>query len=181
MLVVLPIGALLVSTFSLILAYYIHATRLRDARDEAMRTVATRAVILWEQAAIIATAQVTKSTVDSYMFCSIQKNARRVEEALDQAVRVGLFDIVLGDREHSLPLYAAFLQGLTDVEELENPEDQPLEAWTREHFVMGLVRLLDTCRRYRTSVLPSQTTQSIGPRLDQMLEKAWTYASRTQS
>ena len=176
--VVLSVLALVVSVVSLAGTFYRNArsTQLRNAQDEAMRTVAARAIVLWEQLMIIVECQVKNCDIDSYVLPSVQKNAGRLEDALDHAIRVGLLHVISeADREHSLTLYAAFLQGLTEVADRDNPQGQPLETWTKQHLLMGMVRLLDSCRKYRQSVIPAPVLQRVGKKVDGMLERAWGY------
>ena len=174
-------GALAVSIAAFVISWYrnLRSTQLRSAQDDAMRAVAARAVLLWDQLIIIVVASVNNTEVHPYMFPSVQKNARRLDDALDQALRVGLIEDISGrGRAHALTLYSAFTQGLVEVAELNSPEKQPLDAWHKQHLLMGMVRLLDVCRKYRTPVLSLAIVESALSQLDQTLEEAWTYVLR---
>lgn len=157
------------------LSYYRNTgpAQLRREQIARMRIIAAIAVVLWDQINLILKAQVDKIKVDPYLFPSIQENALRLEEGLNDAVGLGLFPIILEDREHTLTMYAAFIQGLRWIASMPDPEKQPLEEWTKMHFLFGMVRLIDVCLRYKPQLLP----KNVRPNVEGLEEKAWTYLS----
>lgn len=170
--------ALLVSVVSVAVTIYRSApsTLLFQKQMAAMRIVASRTMVLWDQLQTIATAQVTDSAIDSYILSSYQKNALRLEEALDKAIGIGLLSKLMGNHKHSFILYVAFVQSLNHVATLEDPDKRPLEEWTKQHFSMGLVRLIDILRKFDSPLLPQSVYHSLDEeRLEKLTEEAWTY------
>lgn len=153
--------------------------QLRKEQMARMRIIAARAVVLWDQIDTIASAQVRKSDVDPYLFPSIQENARRLEEALDAAIGLGLFRELLEDRNHSLPMYSAFVQGVRWVASMPDPDTQSLDAWTKQHFLFGMIRLLDVCLRYKPSLLPMSIRTEVTAKVVSLKTQAWTYLSQS--
>ena len=173
--------ALIVSIFSVGLTFYRTAasTLLHREQMAAMRIVASRTVLLWDQVQTVARVQLDGLALDSYRLISFQKTALRLEDALDKATGVGLFPRILGDHRHSLMLYAAFVQGLSWVANLEEADEQPLETSPGKHFSMGLVRLLDVCQKFDSSLLPENLFESMDTeRLEELVKEAWTYMDR---
>ena len=173
--------ALLVSVVSVAVTIYRSApsTLLYHEQMAVMRIVASRTMVLWDQLRTIATAQVSSSTINSYRLSSFQKNALRLEEALDKAIGIGLLSKLLGNHEHSFILYVAFVQSLNRIATLEEPDKQPLKEWTEQHFSMGLVRLVDVLRKFNSSLLPQSVYHSLDEgRLEELTEEAWTYLDK---
>ena len=173
--------ALLVSFVSAAVTIYRSApsTLLYHEQMAVMRIVASRTMVLWDQLKTIATAQVSSSTIDLYMLSSYQKNALRLEEASDKAIGIGLLSKLMGNHKHSFILYVAFVQSLNHIATLEKPDKQPLEEWTKQHFSMGLVRLVDILRKFDSSLLPQSVYHSLYHSLDEKLtEEAWTYLDK---
>ena len=117
---------------------------LKRRQHKIMRILATRVIILWEQIMVITAANYHKYEVDPYLLRSMQVNAQRIEEALDQAIGNGLWNEVVQSREHAVSLYVALVQSLVDA----SSEDSGLEAWGKQHLVMGMHRLLEVCEAY---------------------------------
>jgi hypothetical protein len=180
---IITVVPIIVSIISLAISIftYIRASpsqQLELDQNARMRTVAMRTIVLWDQISTIVDAQVHRYSVDPYLFPSIQQNAKRLEDALDEAISVGLLRETISDHPDALQLYSAFTQGLSFVRNLPNPESQPLEQWTRQHFLMGLIRLLDRSFRYRQSFFPEPMKAKISNRIDPLLSDAWNYLGR---
>ena len=116
----------------------------RQAKREKMRLVAARCILIWDQHLTIRAMWESGNKVDPYVFPSYQRNIHRLEEALDGAVAAGLFEDLVSDREYAVGLHCAFTQSLAHMEKLD-PEKAKLEEWIKEHFIMGMVRLLECC------------------------------------
>lgn len=128
--------ALVISILSLGLAtlsYYRNTApaQLRRNQLASMRIIAARSIALWDQISTVISAQTGEFTVDPYLFPSIQENAVRLEEALDDAIGLGLLPTILEDKEHAMTMYSAFVQGLMWIARMPDPEAKPLEVWTK--------------------------------------------------
>jgi hypothetical protein len=110
-----------------------------------MAVVASRATVLWDQMETINVVTSNNHQIDSYLFPSMKANARRLEESIDKAIGLGLFTVLVGGDSLSLTLYTAFIQSLSHAFRDESVEPQ---VWTKQHLRMGMVRLLESCRRY---------------------------------
>lgn len=121
------------------------ALQLKRDQQAQMAVVASRATVLWDQMQTIIAATSNNHQIDSYLFPSMKANARRLEESIDKAIGLGLFTILVGSDSLSLNLFTAFIQGLTHV---FSDESVGPEVWTKQHLLMGMVRLLESCRRY---------------------------------
>ena len=173
--------ALLVSVVSVAVTIYRSApsTLLYHEQMAAMRIVATRTMVLWEQLQKIAIAQVSSSTIDSDILSSYQKNALRLEEALDKAIGIDLLSKLMGDHKNSFILYVVFVESLNYIATMEKPNKEPLEEGMNLHFSMGLVRLVDILRKFDSSLLPQSVFHSLGERhLEKLTEEAWTYMDK---
>ena len=173
--------ALLVSVVSVVVTIYRSApsTLLYHEQMAVMRIVASRTIVLWEQLQTIATTQASGSTIDSYILSSYQKNALRLEEVLDKAIGLGLLSKLMGTHKHSFILFVAFVQSLNHIATLEEPAKKLLEEWMSQHFSMGLVRLVDTLRKFDSSLLPQSVYNSLDERrLEKLTEEAWTYLDK---
>ena len=171
--------AVVVSIVSLVYSTYrnLPRTLLRTAQDGAMRSVAARAFILWEQVVTMR---------DISFISSVENNARRLEGALDRAFELGLIKEVVGDREHSLLYYSLTQQELMDVGQRKER--------TGDGLLLALIRILDVCKEYRTPVLPASLFQQVDARTfgkvnlgtetpseTSFREYAWTFLSHGQS
>ena len=173
--------ALLVSVVSVAVTIYRSApsTLLHHEQMAAMRIVASRTMVLWDQLKFISTAHEISRTIDSYILSSFQTNALRLEEALDKAIGIGLLSNLMGNHKHSFILYVAFVQSLNHIATLEEPDKQPLEEWMQPNFSMGLVRLVDLQRKFDSSLLPQSVYDSMDEgRMKKLTEEAWTYIEK---
>ena len=121
------------------------ALQLKRDQQAQMAVVASRATVLWDQMKTIATVTSNNHQIDSYLFPSMKTNARRLEESMDKAIGLGLFTALVGSDSLSLTLFTAFIQSLSHAFSTES--DGP-EVWRKQHLLMGMVRLLESCKRY---------------------------------
>ena len=121
------------------------ALQLKRDQQSQMAVVASRATVLWDQMQTIIAAISNNHQIDSYLFPSVKANARRLEESIDKAIGLGLFTVLVGGDSLSLSLFTAFIQSLSHA--FSDESVQP-EVWTKQHLLMGMVRLLESCRRY---------------------------------
>jgi hypothetical protein len=119
--------------------------QLKRDQQAQMAVVASRATVLWDQMQTIIATSSSDNQIDAYLFPSLKANGRRLEESIDKAIGLGLFTILVGDDSLSLTLFTAYVQSLSHTFSAEPAE---AEAWTKRHLLMGMVRLLESCRRY---------------------------------
>ena len=174
------IYALIVSCLSFFisaLTFYQNSEKSQIKRNKSsqMRIVAAQSLVLWDQINTIISIQVHKFEYDPYIFPSVQINAKRLEEDLDAAIGMGLLSEIVGDHKNSLALYVAFCQSLSYIINLQDAENQPIEEWTKQHFVMGMIRLIDICINYEPDLIPSNIRSEISKKIDPLVEQSWTY------
>jgi hypothetical protein len=121
------------------------ALQLKRDQQAQMAVVASRATVLWDQMKTITTATSNNHQIDPYLFPTMKTNARRLEESIDKAIGLGLFTALVGSDSLSLTLFTAFIQGLSHSFSTESVGP---EVWTKQHLLMGMVRLLESCKRY---------------------------------
>jgi hypothetical protein len=121
------------------------ALQLKRDQQAQMTVVASRATVLWDQMQTIIAAKSNDHHIDSYLFPSMRANARRLEESMDKAIGLGLFTVLVGGDSLSLNLFTAFIQSLSHAFSDESVEP---EVWTKQHLLMGMVRLLESCKSY---------------------------------
>ena len=173
--------ALLVSVVSVAVTIYrsTPSTLLYHEQMAVMRIVASRTMVLWDQRRTIETAQVSGITINPYMLSSYHKSALRLEEVLDKAIGIGLLSKLMGTHEQSFILFVDFLRSLNHIATLEGPAKKLLEEWLNQHFSMGLVRLVDTLRKFDSSLLPQSVYNSLDERrMEKLTEEAWTYLDK---
>jgi hypothetical protein len=161
------------------LAFYRGSERAQNKRIKAERMclVSTRSILVWEQIQTVIAAKKGEFSLDSYFFPSYQRNIHRLEDALDGAFAVGLFSDLIGTRENALTLHLAFLQSLTNMEGL-NPQNSELDEWIKQHFLMGMVRLLDQCMGNRSCHFPKDLKANLLPKISGLQEEAWNYIQK---
>lgn len=161
-----------ISTFT----FYRGSTRAQNERIKAekMRVVAARSVLIWDQMKTVMFAKRHGHQIDPYFFSSYQRNIRRLEDSLDGAVSVGLFGDLVGNQENALTLHNAFVQSLAHMETLD-PEKAELDDWIKQHFLMGMVRLIDCCVRLHSYTLPKNLRVRLVQNLSGLKDEAWTY------
>ncbi len=164
-----------IAAFSLIVSFLTYwwnrrSVQLKIAQESQMIILASRVAVLWDQINSIISSKVHQYHVDPYIFESMRKNAFRLEEALEKGIGLDLWNILVEKRTYSLVLYSAFIQSLLYAASRQeyNPDD-----WTHMHLVMGMIRLIDICQRYKSDAV-SKITNEIKIHRD-LIEKAWVY------
>lgn len=176
----ISIIAIIVSMLSLAHTIWKNSERtwLRRQQQNSMRILSSRAVVLWQQIWLVLSATANKNPIDTFVFPSMQENAKRLEDALDHAIGIGLLPVLVEDREGSLVLHVAFVQSLASASQLS--DKNPMEPWLGTHLLMGMVRLLDVCLRYRTDLLPSSFKDMIRPKVIELKDEAWVYWKKSE-
>jgi hypothetical protein len=172
----IPVIISMLSILISILAFFRGRTAslLEVEKRKQMRVVSARAIVLWEQMQNVFSAIKMGHELDPYIKASMRKNGIRLEESIDKAISLGLWDVVVTSRENSIVLFAAFTQALEDASASEREYD----VWAKTHLLMGMVRLLDVCEKYeksRDGELVSALSSSIRPAL---IDESWSYLNR---
>jgi len=174
--------SLIVSCLSLIVSFLAFwrgrpSSQLHRDQQGQMRVLTARTVVLWDQMLTVMGATSGKYSLDPYVFGAMRVSAHRLEEALDKAIGLGLWSRIVGDDPTSLPMYTALVRCLTDA---ANQEISSPEPWTKEHLVMGMVRLLDACAAdsdgSKETALARLVSSRVTPEIRQM---AYTYPERS--
>ena len=140
----ISVGSLAISA----LAYYRQTERAQHKliKNDALRTVAARAVVVWEQMQNIMFCLKYEKQLDPYFFPSYQLNIQRLEKAIDKAISVGCFEELVTTKSNALTYHAVFIQGLVYVKSLDIKEMTDLNEWINKHFLLGMARLVCQCQ-----------------------------------
>lgn len=165
-----------------VLTYFRNSDEKQLRREQAtrMRVLAGRSVVYWDQLLTIRAAQIKKFPVDDYMFPSMRANARQVADALDAVVGVGLLNNILDEAPYSLQRYTAFYQSLIWLASIPEGEQRPLEDYLKSHLLFGMMRLLDSCIKFKPMLLPEEVRQSIESQIVNDLPLSRTYLSNSE-
>ena len=142
-------------------------------KKELMRSISLQALVVWDQMSAINSAQVSNYELNEYFFPSYKKNVLRLEELINQGVSIGLYNVIVGEREHALSLHSAFIQSLVQME-TQNSDYTELSKWIPQHFAMGMVRLLNGCITFDPLLIP-ETESEVVEKVFSLKEIAWTY------
>lgn len=146
---VATIASLLLSIAAFVISFltYQDAKPSRVLKKEQMRLVrvlAGRTLLAFDELKTIAAAQVHGFEIDPYKSEALRLLARRLEVSLDEAVASGLWSEIVGHHKGAVTIYNAFEGTLSDIVQTKKSAEL-LEAWTKEHFTMGLIRTMDMC------------------------------------
>ena len=152
------------------------STRLHEEQMASMRIVTSRTLVLWEYLKTFAALQrngrlkkddsAAQSSLAAY-----QKAAQRLEEALDSATGLGLLPVLAGDDDVSLVAYSFFLQDLHWTVTTSDPGE--LLTGQTGRLTHGVIRLMNACRTYSPTSLPSTMFDSLDRVSEDMWNSAW--------
>jgi hypothetical protein len=143
--------ALAVSLLSLAftgLTYYRNSAghQLLLRQKEIMRAVASRTVILWDQYETVLRSVKHKTEIHPFVYSYIQATAKRLEDAIDEAIKLDLTVKLITKREYALLLHTTFCQTLHEV--ANAPKDHVRDTLLKQNFYFGLVRTLQQCGKH---------------------------------
>ena len=150
--------------------------QFKRAQVEQMRILSVNAIVLFEQLHVLIEANVGSREIDSYLLTSLRENAKRLEGSLNATIGLGLWKEVLGRKNNSVPMFAAFSQSLLFA---ASNQTEDYEVWLKEHLIMGMLRLIEQCEKYQRDSddeLASVLHEYLKPDLR---EAAWTYLERS--
>ncbi|MEP5339712.1 MAG: hypothetical protein ABJL44_13505 [Algibacter sp.] len=149
--IVISIISTAIASLSFLFAFYVyrksrHSVKLKENQDQQMQIIASQAILFWEQIQILMNANVNKYDVDPYIYISLKQNAKRLEESIEKAISLGLWNTIVPKRKrNSDGMHVAFIQSLMhqSVSDIDTPID-----WLKQHLIMGIVRLFEICENY---------------------------------
>jgi hypothetical protein len=151
------------------------AAQLRRKQDATMKVVASRALVSWEQIQNFLHAQKMNQEIDGYLIPSSVQTVKRLEASLDEALSVGLMENIVGSSNHAMTYHSVFIQSLVhlvcrDVDSLKSPIE-----WTKQHYLFGLIRLLDRCLNYPGAVFPKKIENQVRNQIKPLRNEAFSY------
>ena len=159
------------------LTFWLNRRSVQFKRDQESQMVvlASRAVILWEQLQNIVTVKVHDVTYDPFIFESLRKNALRFEDSLQKAIGLGLWSNLIGNKPGSTLLYSTFTQELLDS---ASSQENNINDWTGMHLLMGMIRTIEACERYRVPSVSEITKRVYANITENLKEHAWSYLTK---
>lgn len=153
MAVIIAIGALTVSLWNLYRGS--QTAEAKKKEKEKMRIIGMYGAIIWRQTIAIRTACLNPAAgrPDDFLFISYKINAKRLENALDDAVRSGLLEKIIGKHQYAFEMYAGFIQCLSFIDTIKIDEPD-MNRWLREPCVFGVLRLLQALLENHSYAIP---------------------------
>lgn len=168
--------ALLVS----VLAYVQSRPSQQLKRDQqaAMHTLASEVLLAYNMMNTIATMIRGGLECDPFLLELMRSRVKSLHEAMYAAIRLRLWEHVVGEREHALLLFDMFCGNLFSAAS----EGSSMEEWVKEHFVFGLTRVMMLCEEYHLSLedepLGPLLTSKVADFSDEKKAMAWEYVHR---
>eukprot|EP00903_Cladosiphon_okamuranus_P013216 g12327.t1 len=170
----LGIAALIVSVLAYIQS--LPSAELKREQQGAMHVLATQALLMFDALQTALLMHTENIPCDHNRMELMRKRARMLQEAIDTAIRLRLWNEIVGQRKHSLPLFTAFMESLITA----GSEGATMKDWRKQHFGMGLLRIVVLCEEYHRPL----KGEPLGPMLSSkvarwssngLLDKAWGY------
>ena len=149
--------------------------QLKRRQDEHMSHLAVLVMQVLDRQQVFYAANLHDFEVDPYQFVAASREAKQLGELLDGCTQLQLTRYCVGvDRDHQWALYGALRAAVAEQAELDPSLATP-DDYTKQHFVMGLIRIADLCLEYEGIEMPEDLVES-QRRLDEDMHKlAWTY------
>ena len=156
-----------------ILTYYrgTEAGQVERRQNEAMRVVAAHAVLLWRHVQNVSVAYSKEVEVEPLIYVDMQEKASKLDDAIQAAIALGLYEDLLSSRSCAVNQFARFSKFIAYIQTLD-PKSTPPEVWGRDEFLFGLIRLLDRVKRYSPPVLPATVWEQANLE-DNLIASAW--------
>ena len=151
--------ALTISAFS----FYLNSPRAIQRRMQIhqIRALASQAVVLYDQCLNVAVAGFPEGRLDPYLIHSMRNSAKTLNGLMSEALTLDLWSLVIDMNNicHPVQYHCALIQSL---DYCAAPDSAP-EDFTKEHLLMGLIRLLDGCQQ--SGKLSSALQRQVGSSL----------------
>ena len=164
-----------IALFISIVAYIQSLPSLKLIQDQkaAMYILSNEALILYDLFQIVLACVIAGNPPDPYLLGVMQSQAKYLRESIRDAIRLRLWNSVIGVKPHALTLHTAFMAALISAE-----EQQDTEPWIKEHFTMGIVRIITLCDNYHRQIndplfgpLLSEKVNTFG----ELRDRCWVY------
>jgi hypothetical protein len=120
--------------------------QLKLRQNELMRVVSSQAIILWDEYKTIWNAGQAGLADDNFVYSHFQETAKRLESAIDQAIRNGLADELITKSPKALLMHTLFSQALYHVAAI--PKNIIFDSLKNKNLIYGIDRILQRCQAY---------------------------------
>ena len=141
-------------------------------QNEAMRVVAAHAVLLWRHVQNVSVAYRAKVEVEPLIYTDIQKKASKLDDAIQAAIALGVYEDLLSSRSCAVNQFASFSKFIAYIQSLD-PKSTPPEAWGREEFVFGLNQITRQGKAVQSTVVAGYSLGADKPRRQTRCWIAW--------
>ena len=140
--------------------------------------VSSLVLSIYNDIVTIATSLTYQTPVDTYIFHSIRNNVDKLDRLIDETLGLGQVDVLrgmhpTGDSSVTALLWNAFRAGMHEVIRID-PDMAAGEDYTKQHFVMGTVRLLDQCRKHADAHLTNEIDDFLEGK-ESLVMDSWNY------
>ena len=144
-----------------------------------MNNLAAHLIPMLDRQRTFATVQQSRMEPDPFLFTAAIGEAKQLDRLLDESNRLHLSKYVVGqDHEHRWQMYGAFRAAVVEQANL-NPLDVTAAGFTKQHFLMGMIRLANLCIEYGDLDLEKDLLDWHQSLPSELHEMAWTYLQHT--
>ena len=129
------------------------AAELRKKQLIAKRVLATRAIIVWENMSIIRS--LGDAEVPQMLIPGHQTAFKRLEESIDDAIKVGLSPLIIGSAKYALTYHSAIVKDISFLAFGDKTLLAPASNWRGEHLLFGMTRLIDRLLKNDETLFPA--------------------------
>ena len=124
---------------------------------------------------------------DRYIFLGLKECASQLNRHLNRVNRLELTGVIVGQgRAHQWPLYNSFRSAVLEIASLD-PNDADPGVFAKDHFLMGVIRLGDSCldymgdesraSKYEEKSIRIELAKAMNKLPESIRERAWNYLS----
>ena len=150
------------------------AAQQRRLQNSAMRSIATRAALAWDHFKTAGLCHQSGQSFPDYQFPAARMNMERLEQSIDAALALGMFEVVMSTREHAVVYANASYAAFREAAEAKSPSEFN-DALLKQHLLFGLLRMLEQCSAYRSPVMPSNLRKRYRATVKRYGNEPWTY------
>lgn len=166
------VGSALISLFT-----YLQngeAAQHRRLQNSAMRSIAARAALAWDHWQTAGLCHQSGQSFPDYQFPAARINMERLEQSIDAALALGMFEDVMSAREHAIIYANASYAAFREAADAKSPSEFN-DALLKLHLLFGLLRTLEQCSAYRSPVMPSNLRKKYRAMVKRYGNEPWTY------
>ena len=152
---------------------------LERQKHRQMRVIATETMLVFKQIVLFSNLKDSSILKNDYNLSYYKINIKRLEESLEEGIKLGLINELLGtdSTKTALEMHLAFRRNLAIIPEFDINE-KSMNDWIPEHFTMGIIRLVDQCYRYDNDIFPSIFTDKELGKIQSLRHTAYTYLEK---